>query len=51
MNNKLSINQSIRVFHGFGQARYDDGLLLGSNLFSLLPQLPQKTGLIQNGQN
>jgi len=31
------------AFHGFGQAKfYYGGLVLGSSLFSLLPQLPQK---------
>jgi hypothetical protein len=35
-----------RAFQGFGQAKFpDDGLTLGSNQFSILPQLPQKTML------
>ena len=33
------------MFHGFGQARFDDGLLLGLSLFSPLPQLLLKTML------
>jgi len=32
-----------RAFHRFGQAKFpDDGLVLGSNLFSMLPQLHPK---------
>ncbi len=31
------------AFHGFGQVKFfDGGSVLGSNQFSILPQLPQK---------
>jgi hypothetical protein len=34
------------VFHGFGQAKFDNGgSILSSSQFSLLPQLPQKMKL------
>jgi len=34
------------VFYGFGQAKFTyGGLVLGSNHFTLLPQLPRKTML------
>jgi len=37
------MNESYRVFHGFGQAKFPDGgSVLGSNQFSVLPQLPPK---------
>jgi hypothetical protein len=41
------------VFQGFGQAKFAyAGLVLGLSPFSLLPQLPQKTGTqFKSGQN
>jgi len=42
-----------REFHRFGQAKFpDEGLILGSSQFSILPQLPQKNiAQFESGQN
>jgi len=39
---KIWLVKKYRAFHGFGQAKFpNNGLILGSSQFSLLPQLPQ----------
>ena len=39
----MSLNDSYRAFHRFGQAKFAyGGPVLGSSQFLLLPQLPQK---------
>jgi len=41
--NMLNIVVNYRAFHGFGQARFDDGgSILGLSQFALLPRLPLK---------
>ena len=41
-----------RKFHRFWQAKFPDGLVLGSCQFSILPKLPLKTMLnLKSGQN
>jgi hypothetical protein len=53
-SNWLYFSKYYRAFHIFGQAKFpNDGLVLGSSQFSVLPQLPPKMmlSLIKRGQN
>jgi len=48
VTNNFYLNNFYRAFHRFGLAKFPDGgSVLGSSLFSILPQLPPKYCSIQ----
>jgi len=48
----VSITYIYKAFHRFGQAKIlDDGLVLVSSQFSILPRLPPKTAQFKTVQN